>query len=499
MRLDALLPNTMKPPADIAALDIRGIAADSRDISTGYLFAALAGEREHGQKFIPQAIANGAVVVLGDMNFPDKLPDNIAVPLIKHENPRRALAHLASRFFAYHPHHLACVTGTNGKTSVAHFLQQFWAACGHNAAAIGTLNILPQDTDIGAHHTPHTTSEPVALHAMLRDLYAHDITHLALEASSHGLAQYRLDGIRPQVAGFTNLSHDHLDYHATQDDYFAAKARLFVEVLADDGIGVIHVGSAAGRAMADVARRANRRVMEVGAEGATLYMNATTHTAQGMEAQLHYNGQTHNVHVPLVGAFQLANIEVALGMVLAQTDAENDITTLLTACTNLQGAQGRMQFIGTTANEAAAYIDYAHTPAALESALAALRQHLPHHARLHIVFGCGGDRDASKRAAMGAIAARLADNVIITDDNPRHEEAANIRAAIRNGAGKDAKVQDIANRADAITTALTTAQAQDIVLIAGKGHESGQIIGEQTHPFDDAAIVRAFITGARHA
>ena len=469
MRIDRL---SSTPPSDskMAATLIQGLTADSRAVQPGYLFAALAGSATDGRRYIGQAIENGAAAILTDA------PMVAGVPVLTSDNPRRELALMAARFFEMQPAHVAAITGTNGKTSSAAFLRQLLAASGRKAAAMGTLGV---EADSYFAPLQHTTPEPVRLHAALRDLAAHDVTHLAMEASSHGLAQYRLDGVTVQVAGFTNLSRDHLDYHATPEDYHAAKQRLFTEVLAADGTAVIVMGHAAGEAMAQAAEAAGRAVVPVGRPQDAVHIAITARRAAGLSLDVMLNGTGQSVDVPLIGDFQIENLTLALGM--AQAFGLDD-ATLFDACRQVQAPRGRMQFVGRTAAGAYAYVDYAHTPDALENALHALRAHLPEGKNLSVMFGCGGNRDAGKRPEMGTAAARLADKVYVTDDNPRHEAAADIRAAIMTACPK---ATEIADRGQAIKTALTDAGAGDIVLLAGKGHETGQIVGDKILPFDD--------------
>lgn len=485
MRLDTLLPSDRLSP-EMATIDIRGLSADSRCVQAGYLFAALSGVSHDGRDFITDAITRGAAVILSDA----QAATDKNIPTIVSDNPRQELAYIAARFFGYYPRNFACITGTNGKTSTAHFLRQLWMACGYNAAALGTLGVEAEGIDTNlSKDWKHTTADPIQLHSVLRDLYAYDITHLVLEASSHGLAQYRLDGIRPQVAAFTNLSRDHLDYHESLAAYFSAKCRLFTDVLAQDGTAIIHIGSDAGVAMAEAAQNSGRKLVSVARDDkkdtADLTLTPKSFTPNGIDAQLTYKGETHTLSVPLIGAFQIDNLAVALAMALA---FDADLQTLLTACASIKPARGRMQYIGRNKKGAAVYVDYAHTPDALENAMTSLRAHTKK--QLHIVFGCGGDRDKGKRSEMGKVAEALADKIIITDDNPRTETAAAIRAAIASAAPNATEIGD---RAEAIAHAIAQAQAEDIVLIAGKGHETHQIIGDKSLPFDDAAIAASLL------
>ncbi len=479
MRLDMLAPQ-MRFPLPSAATLISGLTADSRDVQPGYLFAALSGGRLDGQQFVDQALARGASAILSANNM------RLDVPVVTSANPRLALAEMAGRFFEHQPDMVVCVTGTNGKTSVAGYVRQLWRALGHASAGLGTLGVEALGI---AWPLAHTTPDPVTLHATLRDLAGHGVTHLVLEASSHGLAQYRLDGVRVAVAGFTNLTRDHLDYHAEEADYLAAKQRLFTEVLTDDGVAVISIADAAGKKIDEATRITGRRILTTGTAEADIYITAKAATAQGQMLSLAYQGKTFQFEVPLIGAFQTQNLEIALGMVLA-TGA--DIDALCAALSTLRGVRGRMQYIGRTATGAHVYIDYAHTPDALTQALDALRHHRLGGA-LHVVFGCGGDRDVGKRAQMGSIAATHAEHIYVTDDNPRSEDAAVIRAEIMTACPQ---AHNIAERGEAMAVAINAAQKDDIVLVAGKGHEQGQIVGATVLPFDDAAIAGQLIIDA---
>ena len=479
MRLDRLAPEFSPLPA-FASTDIRGLTADSREVMPGYLFAALSGVKTDGGAFIDQAIARGAAAVL--VAKPAQIPADTSaqVAVLQSENPRRDLALMAKRFFASQPPHVAAITGTNGKTSTAQFLQQILAACGHAAASLGTLGVQSASYQAPLHHT---TPDPVTLSAALRDLVAHQITHVALEASSHGLAQYRLDGTDIQLAGFTNLSRDHLDYHKDEADYLAAKQRLFTEVLSVDGTAVVTITSEAGQQIAAAAAQRGRRVMRVGTPEADLYVELVSRQRDGLVLRAHFGDQQGEVTLPLVGDFQIENVQLAMAMSLQLGCAWDDV---LASVSKLVAPLGRLQKSGETSAGAAVYVDYAHTPDALANALTALRAHMQDNGALHLVFGCGGDRDAGKRPLMGEIAARLAAQIIVTDDNPRHEDAAQIRQAILT---QCPMAQDIADRGQAIDAALAQAQADDMVLVAGKGHETGQIIGDTILPFNDVTYI----------
>ncbi len=479
MRLDRLAPEFSPLPA-FASTDIRGLTADSREVMPGYLFAALSGVKTDGGAFIDQAIARGAAAVL--VAKPAQIPADTSaqVAVLQSENPRRDLALMAKRFFASQPQYVAAITGTNGKTSTVQFLQQILAACGKAAASLGTLGIQSASYQAPLHHT---TPDPVTLSAALRDLVAHQITHVALEASSHGLAQYRLDGTDIQLAGFTNLSRDHLDYHKDEADYLAAKQRLFTEVLSVDGTAVVTITSEAGQQIAAAAAQRGRRVMRVGTPEADLYVELVSRQRDGLVLRAHFGDQQGEVTLPLVGDFQIENVQLAMAMSLQLGCAWDDV---LASVSSLVAPLGRLQKAGEASAGAAVYVDYAHTPDALANALTALRAHMQDNGALHLVFGCGGDRDAGKRPLMGEIAARLAEHIIVTDDNPRHEDAAQIRQAIL---AQCPMAQDIADRGQAIDAALAQAQADDMVLVAGKGHETGQIIGDTILPFNDVTYI----------
>ena len=472
MRLDRL---AMMPLADAnsGAVEIHGLTADSRHVQPGYLFAALSGVDADGRAFVSQAVANGAAAILTESR--DGL-DADTVPVLASANPRRDLALMAARFFEVQPPHIACITGTNGKTSVATFLRQILTACGAKAASMGTLGVEADGYFATLHHT---TPEPVRLHAALRDLTAHHVTHLAMEASSHGLAQHRLDGVKVTAAGFTNLTRDHLDYHDGFEAYQAAKARLFTDLLEADGTAVIATGHEAGVQMAAACEAAGRAVLPVGRPQDDVHVAIAARQTSGLDVDITLRDETRRLALPLIGDFQTENLAVALGLALAMGMPAAAIFDAVAFCA---APRGRMQFVGRNGAGAAAYVDYAHTPDALANALDALRAHVPKGGRLLVMFGCGGDRDAGKRPEMGAVAAAKADVVMISDDNPRHEDAGEIRAAILK-ACPDAL--EVADRKQAIEEVLAMAGEDDLVLLAGKGHESGQIVGDTILPFDD--------------
>ncbi len=468
---------------------IAGLTCDSRQVEPGYLFAALPGVHADGRDFIGQALARGAAAVLAPPGtvIPARDPEP-PVPLLIDENPRRQFALMAARFFGRQPERVAAVTGTNGKTSVVHFLRHIWSRLGHKAAALGTLGVTGADVDMPG---GLTTPDPVALHRALARMADGGIDRLAIEASSHGLDQYRLDGVRVAVGAFTNLSRDHLDYHGSMDAYLASKLRLFTEVMAPGGWVVVNGDAPEARAVKSAARAAGHRVLSFGVAGRHIRLLEVEALPQGQRLRFTINGRTRTVTLPLLGGFQGANALCALGLALA-TGAEEDAAA--EALETLEGVPGRLQRIGVAGGpggDVAAYVDYAHTPDALGNVLEALRPHA--RGRLHVVFGCGGDRDAGKRPEMGRIAGDLADVVIVTDDNPRTEDAAAIRrqiiAACPGG-------REIGDRAEAIRAAVAGLGPGDLLVVAGKGHEQGQIIGAETRPFDDAQVLADALAAA---
>lgn len=408
------------------------------------------------------------------------------LPLIKDENPRRRFAIMAARFFQRQPQAIVAVTGTNGKTSVVSFARQIWTALGHPAASIGTLGVAAPGFDGGA---GLTTPDPADLHRMLADLADAGIDHLAIEASSHGLQQSRTDGVRLAAAAFTNLTRDHLDYHGDEEHYFRAKARLFEELLPAEGTAVLNVDSPTFERLAAIARRRGQKIISFGSFDADRACDIALVSARpsnfGQHLTVAVDGRHLEVDIALVGDFQVSNLLCALALVIAcGADAETALATL----SKVHGVPGRLQRVAGHDNGVAIFVDYAHTPDALAAALAALRPTCA--GRLHVIFGCGGDRDRGKRPEMGAIAARGADRVIVTDDNPRGEDPAAIRAAILAACPG---AREIADRGDAINAAISDLQVGDTLLIAGKGHETGQIIGMRTIPFDDVSQARTAI------
>jgi UDP-N-acetylmuramoyl-L-alanyl-D-glutamate--2,6-diaminopimelate ligase len=466
-------------PGATADPEITGITADSRQVLPGFLFAALPGAARDGRAFIADAIAKGAVAVLA---APGTDLADTGVALVTDDDPRHALALAAARFYARQPRTICAVTGTNGKTSVADFTRQIWTALGHRAASLGTLGIrAPGFAVKGALTTP----DPVALHASLARLVADGVERLAIEASSHGLDQSRLDGLRLTAAAFTNLTRDHLDYHADMDAYRAAKLRLFDAILPRGATAVLNADSPDFGAFATVCRGRDQTVMSYGAKGEALRLEGVAPHAHGQRLRFSAGGRHFETELALVGGFQAHNALAALGLVAASGDALIDAAAALD---RLIGAPGRLQLVATHKSGAPVYVDYAHTPDALETVLRALRPHT--EKRLSVVFGCGGDRDRGKRPEMGRIATALADRVIVTDDNPRSEDPASIRAAIMAAAPG---AREIGDRAEAIYAAASELEPGDVLVLAGKGHETGQIVGGEVRPFDDAEVARAAI------
>ena len=447
------------------------------------LFVALSGTKADGMAFAGEAVARGAVAVLAADNAK---PDPLNLPLLRSAEPRRSLARLAARFYSAQPETVAAVTGTNGKTSVAAFLRQIWAAIGFEAASLGTVGIV---TRTGEKALAHTTPDPVTLHKHLAALAAEGVTHLALEASSHGLDQHRLDGVRFSAGAFTNITRDHLDYHPTFEDYFEAKLRLFRELLPPGAPAVIDADSPGADQVIEAAQNRKLNVLTVGQSGRAIVLNSIAREGFRQRLCVNFDGRDRCVELPLAGAFQVSNALVSAGMALG-LGASPDM--VFPALAEIRGAKGRLEYIGETAPGAPVFVDYAHTPDALVKALQALRPYVSR--RLHVVFGCGGDRDKGKRPEMGRAAIAHADDVYVTDDNPRSEEPAEIRRAIMAAA---TGAIEVAGRADAIAMAVGNLKRGDVLLVAGKGHETGQIVGKTVIPYSDHDAVASAIAAAR--
>ena len=457
---------------------ITGLSVDSRETRKGHLFAALPGTRAHGAAFVDAAIEMGAAAILTDREGLAMARASIeaaGVAVVVTELPRQALAYAAALWFGAQPETMVAVTGTNGKTSVASFTRQIWVALGHRAVNVGTTGVE------GSWDTPlrHTTPEPVTLHRVLCEAAAEGITHAAMEASSHGLDQHRLDGVTLRAAGFTNFTQDHLDYHASFEEYFAAKAGLFDRVLPEDGTAVINVEDEKGDAIRAIAEARGQDVLTVGRRAdAALRIIAQRFDPTGQHLRFAWNAEPRQVRLGLIGGFQAENVLLAAGLAIASGCEPRDVFEVLPQLTTVRG---RMQLAATRESGAAVFVDYAHTPAALDTALKALRPHTM--GRLIVVYGAGGDRDRGKRPLMGAAARDNADLRIVTDDNPRSEEPAAIRAEIL---AADPEAMEIGDRAEAILRAVDMLEEGDALLIAGKGHETGQTVGDTVYPFDDA-------------
>jgi UDP-N-acetylmuramoyl-L-alanyl-D-glutamate--2,6-diaminopimelate ligase len=481
MKLKDLLTVDALSDARFDAIEVTGIAADSRAVKPGDLFVAIAGSKDDGLRFVAPAVAGGAVAVMAERVAPAPLPAGVA--FVRVGDARRALALAASRFFPRQPETIAAVTGTSGKTSVAAFTRQIWAATGEAAASIGTIGLVSPAREI---YGSLTTPDPVALHRSLHELAGEGVTHLAIEASSHGLDQRRLDGVRIAAGGFTNISRDHLDYHPSLEAYLAAKLRLFTSLVQPRGAAVIDVDHAHADAVVAAAKQRRLRLLTVGRKGEGIRLLDVAIVGFAQTLKVSYAGNTHAVRLPLPGAFQVENALVAAGLAIA---TGSEPRAVFDALEELRGAKGRLDFVGEK-NGAPIFVDYAHKPDALAKALDALRPYAS--GRLVVVFGCGGDRDAGKRPMMGEIAAAKADRVIVTDDNPRSEEPAKIRAAILQAAPGAIEIGD---RREAISSAVADLRRGDVLLVAGKGHETGQIIGKQTLPFSDHDAVAAALGG----
>ncbi|NBN77002.1 UDP-N-acetylmuramoyl-L-alanyl-D-glutamate--2,6-diaminopimelate ligase [Microvirga tunisiensis] len=480
MHLSSLMAD-LPGPAVSTDLTITGLTSDSRAARPGFLFVALAGVKVHGARFARTALEQGAVAVLTDAAGAGMLAaDGVTAPVLVSDNPRRTLALMAARFHAPQPATMVAVTGTAGKTSVAHFVRQIFEHCGHAAASLGTIGTI---TSNGKTYGGLTTPDPVTLHQDLARLAGDGITHAAMEASSHGLDQYRLDGVQLAAAGFTNLGRDHMDYHATMEDYLAAKMRLFTEVLPSGGTVVADpVEPYADRVIA-TCRARGLRVLTVGERGEDLRLTGLRHSGFSQVLTVATARGDYKVSLPLAGRFQVSNALIAAGLAIA---AGEQTGAVMRSLEDLKGAPGRLELIGCKANGALAFVDYAHKPDALDNALAALRPFT--QGRLVCVVGAGGDRDPGKRPMMGAVAARRADVVVITDDNPRSEDPALIRKAMLEGAPGALEIGD---RQQAIETAVSLLEAGDVLCVAGKGHETGQIVGDRVLPFSDHDAVRA--------
>lgn len=460
-------------------VEISGITADSRQVKPGYIFVALPGLVFNGADFIGKAIEAGASAIL---SIPEAKLDNNQVVWILDDYPGRLFPHIVSRFFKSQPKNIAAVTGTNGKTSVAFFTQQIWKQLGLKAASVGTLGIHAEGYDKS---TGLTTPDPVVMHKALSELCDMGVDHVVFEASSHGLDQHRLDGLNISAAAFTNLTHDHLDYHKTEQQYFDAKKRLFSELLPPSKTAVLNIDNPYVRDVEKVCEDRGHNIITVGKNDGDIRLLSQRSSSSGQEITVSYQGEIYDISLPLVGYFQAINALMAVGLVIG---CGEEADKAFKALSYLRPVRGRMEQAGRHPSGARVYVDYAHTPDALETVLKALKPHV--RGKLSVVFGCGGDRDRTKRKIMGQIAEKLADRIYVTDDNPRSENPLDIRKEILKGSPRGI---DGGDRATAIERAVAELSKGDILLIAGKGHEQGQTIGNQVFDFDDVSVVRSAI------
>ncbi len=489
MRLQSLIASNDGWTVDGQDVDITGLTEDSRKVTAGNLFIAIPGTKQDGRQFIADAAAKGAVAVLlpAGAPLPEPRPTQTVVRV---GDIRTATAKLAARFYPDQPSTIAAVTGTSGKTSTAQFAREIWQHLDHASASIGTLGLVTSD---GMKYGSLTTPDAITLHKQLHEC-AHDgITHLAMEASSHGLDMHRLDKVRLKAASFTNLSRDHLDYHPDMESYLAAKMRLFSDLLPAGSTAILNADIPEYAKLHALAAAHNLKIISYGRQGQDLTLVSVTPVAGGQQLTLRAFGQDYNLLLPVIGGFQAYNALCALGMVIGSGD---DVAASIKAASKITGVPGRLQHIGTTHNGASVFVDYAHKPDALANVLHALRPHVASTAgaKLGVVVGCGGNRDAGKRPIMGGIATDLADWTIVTDDNPRNEEPAAIRREVLAGCKTGSDITEIGDRAKAIHEAIHRLQSGDVLVIAGKGHEHGQIVGTQTLPFDDADVARGALS-----
>ncbi len=485
---------TIKIDNDFTAekMEIQGLTADSRKVEPGFIFAALSGEKTDGGKFIMDAIEKGATAIIAsksDKSFKEGMPlqvDLSKIVVIETENPRLVFAQITAKFYSYQPEFIVAITGSNGKTSTAHFTRQIWQRMNRTAASLGTIGV--DAPGIINKAGSLTTPDPVTLHNELKELEASGVTHIALEASSHGLDQYRLDGVKIKAAGFSNLTRDHMDYHKTMENYKLAKQRLFSEILENDGVAILNADVPEFKEFKQICDDNGKKVLSYGYKGLDINIVKREALPSGQYVELKVLGELYKMEIPLIGEFQLYNALCALGLVLSEK-LENPAHHMesVTALEKLQTVRGRLEYAGSK-NGAAIYVDYAHTPDGLVNVLKALRPHTK--GKLHTIIGCGGDRDKGKRPEMGKAANDLADVIIVTDDNPRSEDPAKIRKSALKACPKGIEVAD---RKKAIIHAVNELKKGDILVITGKGHEQGQIIGNEIIPFDDVEEVKKAI------
>ena len=474
-------------PTSSQQIEITGLTEDSRKVKTGFLFAAMQGTKTDGVNYIDDAIKRGASVILAPLGTKISNKD---VLLIEDENPRKRMALMASCFYGKQPENIAAVTGTNGKTSVSDFVRQIWKYLGKKSASIGTLGVKISGEKTLSFDDGITTPDSSRLHKILKNLADNDINHVAMEATSHGLAMHRLDGVKIKIAAFTNLTRDHLDYHKDMDNYLSAKKRLFSDFINIE-TAVLNADIPEFEALAEICEERGHEIISYGINGKEIRIIEQTPNNSGQLLKLEILGKQYSVELPLAGAFQAMNTACAIGISLADG---NDINKIIEAVNHLKGVAGRIEKVATLKNRAEIYVDFAHTPDALENVLNALRPHTKE--KLAVVFGCGGDRDKGKRPLMGEIAARLCDRVTITEDNPRTENPEAIRADVLRLCPEAVEISD---RAEAINLAVSHLKSGDVLVIAGKGHETGQKIGNKIHPFDDKeqALLAATKIGIR--
>ena len=476
MKLSQILEGVAEPAPAMDAIEIGGVTADSRAVKPGDLFVAISGNKTDGMRFAADAARAGAVAILADGAQEQSAS---GLPVISVANVRRALSLVAAKLHPQQPETIVAITGTSGKTSVAAFTRQIWDEVGHAAASIGTIGVVsPKGETYGSLTTP----DPVELHRTLDELAGDGVTHLAMEASSHGLDQHRLDGVRVVAGAFTNLSRDHLDYHPDLDSYLRAKLRLFQDLVQQNGSAVICADHEQARDVIAAAKARGLRVFTVGRDGDDIRIVKSAIDGYAQSVTLQHEGRRYTLHLPLVGEFQIENALVAAGLaIVTGTPADK----VFEALEDLEGAKGRLEYAGRS-GDAPVFIDYAHKPDALSKTLEALRPYVKK--RLVVVFGAGGNRDPGKRPMMGTIAAEKADKVIVTDDNPRNEDAGAIRAAIMAAAPGAIEIGD---RGEAIRRAIAELESGDVLVVAGKGHEAGQIVGDRVLPFSDHEAVAA--------
>ncbi|MFK5981120.1 MAG: UDP-N-acetylmuramoyl-L-alanyl-D-glutamate--2,6-diaminopimelate ligase [Rhizobiaceae bacterium] len=483
MKLGSLAGSDFELTAAESSVLVKSLTADSRQVEEGSVFFALPGVIADGADFIPQALDKGAVAIVARYDVEiSGVSVPISVPVLKADDPRKSLAKMAAGFFPNQPETMVAVTGTAGKTSVAAFVRQIWALAGFQAASIGTTGVVAPDVES---YGNLTTPDPVSLHKLLDELAGSGVTHGAMEASSHGLDQHRLDGVRLSAVAFTNLGRDHMDYHPTIDDYFDAKMRLFRDLVPAGTPAVIYADDEFSQRSIKIAKEAGLNVMSVGRNGDFLTLKRIEHERFRQNVEIHHGSSIYRIEFPLAGDFQIANGLVAAGLAIA---TGVDAGKALSALETLEGAPGRLELIGRLENSAPLYVDYAHKPDSLEKVLTSLRPFTS--GKLVLVYGCGGDRDKGKRPIMGEIAERLADISIVTDDNPRSEKGSVVRSEIL---ATNPSAKEIADRGDAIRYGVSVLSDGDCLVVAGKGHEEGQIVGSQTLPFSDKKLLQEIL------